>query len=351
MRKLRKIVVGALALAMPMSMLTGCGESTKQTGEEINVYAWVEEIPDSLIEGFEKETGIKVNLSTFSSNEEAIAKLESSPEGTYDIVGPSDYAVEQLINDGFLQEFDVTGLENYGNVKDVYKNPDYDADAKYSVPLVGGMIIGCYNSSYYDGEITSINGFLDPAFKSNLVVVDDFRAVIGTVAMSMGYSLNETDPDVLAEIKAELMKYKDQVKIFDSDSPKNALINGEVMGAIAYSEEIAIAIDEDEEIKPVFFKEGGQIFTDALCIVKGTKHQEACEKFLNYCLSAESAGILMADYPYLNPNQAAEEILSEDYLSNPAANPESSNISIMQRTKNIGTSVDAYTDMWNEFVK
>lgn len=354
MRK-RKMVSVLLAAALSAVMLGGCGsgknDGAASTGEEINVYAWVEEIPDELIENFEKETGIKVNLSTFSSNEEAIAKIEASPAGTYDIVGPSDYAIEEMIEAGYLQSFDVSSLSNYDNLKDIYKNPDYDPEGQYAVPLVGGMIIGCVNTDYYDGEITSMEDFLDPAFANNLVLVDDFRGIIGMVAKSMGYSLNETDPEKLAEIQAELMKYKSQVKILDSDSPKMALINGEVIGGICWSEEVAIAMAEDDAIKPVFFDDGGQIFTDALCIVKGTEHEEACKKFLDYVLKPESTELLMGEYPYLNPNKAAEEILPADYLNNLASNPSDEIIALQERTKNIGTTVDIYTDMWNEFTK
>ncbi|MGN0152557.1 MAG: PotD/PotF family extracellular solute-binding protein [Wujia sp.] len=353
--KKKKLISMLMVSAMCAAMLAGCGaekeDGAAATGEEINVYAWVEEIPDELIEGFEKETGIKVNLSTFSSNEEAIAKIEASPEGTYDIVGPSDYAVEELIEAGYLQSYDVSSLSNYGNLKDIYKNPDYDPEAQYAVPLVGGMIIGCVNTDYYDGEITSMEDFLDPAFANNLVVVDDFRGIIGMVSKSMGYGLNETDEDKLAEVQEELMKYKSQVKILDSDSPKMALINGEVIGGICWSEEVAIAMAEDEAIKPVFFDDGGQIFTDALCIVKGTQHEEACKKFMDYVLKPESTKILMEEYPYLNPNKAAEEILPADFLENLASNPSDEIIARQERTRNIGTTVDVYTDMWNEFTK
>lgn len=131
----------SLALLGTSVSLTGCGSSSKKAENgELNLFIWTEYVPDSVISDFEKEYGIKVNVSTFSSNEDMLAKVKSEDEGTYDIVQPSDYMVESMIKQEMLEKLDQKALTNLSNIGDQYLDPSYDPGNVYSIPYQGGVL-------------------------------------------------------------------------------------------------------------------------------------------------------------------------------------------------------------------
>ncbi|MGN1180892.1 MAG: PotD/PotF family extracellular solute-binding protein, partial [Suilimivivens sp.] len=268
----KRVISLILTAAMTLSMvLTGCG--SKETASdadagELNLFIWTEYVPDSVIEKFTEETGIKVNVTTFSSNEDMLAKVKSEAPGAYDVIQPSDYMVAQLISQGMVAELDKDALTNLSNIGEEYLNPSYDPGNVYSVPYQGGVAAIAVNTDKVDMEITSYDDLFDPALANSLVVLDDFRAIIGMTARSMGYSMNETDPAKLEEIKAKLLTLKSNVKLYDSDSPKSALISGDCSVGMIWNAEIALSMAENSSIEVVFPEEGPYVFMDNWCITK-----------------------------------------------------------------------------------
>lgn len=216
-----KMVVLMVILAVTLFGITGCS-SDKGNGT-LNLFMWTEYIPDSVITGFEKETGIDVKMQTFSNNEEMLAKVQGSSSGTYDIVCPSDYMVENMISQDMLLELDKTKLQNLGNIEEAYLNPSYDPENKYSVPYMGGAGLIIYNKNMVeaDADFTNYDELFKPAYANSIVVLDDFRAIIGTTALSMGYDFNETDETKLKEIKDKMLTLKPNIKSLDSVPPKH----------------------------------------------------------------------------------------------------------------------------------
>ena len=345
---LKKILACAICSAMVISM-TACSSSGQANKGTLNIFVWTEYVPDSVIECFEKETGIKVNVSTFSSNEDMLAKVKSESEGAFDIVQPSDYMVKQMADQGMLEGLDQSKLTNLSNIGSQYLNPAYDPGNKYSVPYQGGVAAIAVNTAKIKDNITSYADLFDPKYKGQLVVLDDYRAIIGVAARSLGYSMNETDPSKLAEIKTQLLKLKDNVKLYDSDSPKSALISGDCSLGIIWSAEIAMAMEENPDIKIVFPKEGPYVFMDNFCIPKGAKHYDEAMQFINYMLKPESAKAVMSEYPYLNPNTTAVNAMGDDYVNNKARNVPSEVISGGEYVQNLDADTLAvYDQMWTE---
>ena len=203
----KKIWSAIIVLALGAMSLAGCGKSVKtaDTGGagELNIFVWTEYLPDSVVDKFEEETGIKVNVSTYSSNEDMLAKVKSEAAGAYDVLQPSDYMVEQLISQGMLAELDFDQLPNFSHIGESYKNPSYDPGNKYSVPYMGGAGAIVVNKAKVDRDITSYADLFDPSLEGQLVVLDDFRAVIGMTNKALGYDMNETDPEKLAALFEE----------------------------------------------------------------------------------------------------------------------------------------------------
>lgn len=347
---MKKKLIGSVLAAVFILSLTACsssGVSAETAKKTLNLYVWTEYVPDSVIKGFEKKTGITVNVSTFSTNEDMLAKVKAESEGAFDIVQPSDYMVEQMINQGMLEKLDQTKLTNIGNIGAAYLKPSYDPTGEYSVPYLGGVGAIAVNTSKIKDDITSYDDLFNPKYSKSLVVLDDFRATIGMTARSMGLSMNETDPAKLAKIKTKLLTLKDIVKLYDSDSPKSALISGDCSLGFCWSAEIALAMEENPDIKIVYPDEGAFLFMDNWCIPKGAKNYDAAMEFINYMLDAQTSKAVSEEFPYLNPNTAATALLGSDYTDNPAKNPPADVISKGEFVKNLDTdTIAVYDEMW-----
>lgn len=338
-------------LVLSLAGFTGCGKKSASNGE-LNIFTWTEYVPESVIEDFEKEYGIKVNWTTFSSNEDMLAKVKTESAGTYDIVQPSDYMVEQMIAQDMLMELDKDVITNIENIDSAYINPSYDPGNKYSVPYQGGVAAIAVNTDKVSKEITSYDDLFSEDLKGSIVSLDDYRAVIGMTARSMGYSMNETDTDKLAKIEEKLLKLKDNVKVYDSDSPKNSLISGDCTVGYCWAAEIALAQEENPAIKIVFPKEGPYVFMDNWAVLKTAKNSENAMKFINYMLDSETSQKVSEEFPYLNPNAKAVEALGDEYKSNEAKNPPADVIASGEYVSNLDTDTLAiYDAMWTKLKK
>lgn len=342
-----------MCAALAVGMLTGCG-SSGDVGKngELNVFVWTEYVPDSVFEKFEEETGIKVNVSTYSSNEDMLSKVKSESEGTYDVVLPSDYMIELMISQGMLEELDQEALTDLSNIGDAYLNPSYDPGNVYSVPYQGGVAAIAVNTSKIKKEITSYDDLFDPELKGQMVVLDDYRAVIGMTARSMGYSMNETDPAILSQIEEKLLTLKDNICLFDSDSPKSALISGDASIGMIWSAEIALSMEENPDIEVVYPEEGPYVFMDNWAILKGCKNYDGAMQFINFMLDSESAQMVSEEFPYLCPNTVAVEAMGSEYSDNQAKNPPADVIASGEYVKNLDNdTLEIYNEMWTKLKK
>ena len=341
----------ALGLAgIASAGLAGCGgSSASDGGGELNIFIWTEYVPDSVIEDFESEFGITVNASTFSTNEDMLAKFTSGEDDAYDLLQPSDYMVKLMIDQGLLQEMDTSKLENIGNIGSQYLDQDYDKGNKYSVPYMGSVTAIAVNTDKVTADISSYADLFDPAYAGKLVMLDDYREVLGIAADSIGISNNETDPDKLELVRAQVMKLKDNIKVYDSDSPKSALINGDCTLGAVWSAEIALAQRENPAIQIVFPTEGAEISTDNWVIPAHAKNADNAMKFLDYMMRPEVAKTISDDYPYVQPNTAAIDLMDDDFKDNPAENVPATVFESGHRTESLSSDVlKIYNDIWTD---
>lgn len=351
---MKKLISLLLCITMVLSMLTACGSDGEKAADngELNMYIWTEYVSEDVIQRFEDETGIKVNVSYYSSNEDLLAKLKAEQEGAFDIIQPSDYMVADMIKQDMLQELDLTKLKNFGNIGSQYKDPAYDPGNKYSIPYLGGVAGIAVNTAKIKDSITSYGDLFDPKYKDNIVVLDDFRAIIGMTERSMGLSMNETDTSKLKEVEKKLLTLKDNIKLYDSDSPKSALISGECDLAVCWAAEIALAMEENPDIKIVFPSDGAYVFIDNWSIPKGAKNTENAYKWIDFILNADNMAESLQVYPYMSCNTAAIEKMDENYTGNEAKNVPSSAIENGEFISNLDTdTMKIYNDMWNELKK
>lgn len=351
----KRVLAVFVSLSLVAMSLAGCGSSTETGAGEaenqggLNLFVWTEYLPDSVVEKFEQETGIKVNVSTFSSNEDMLAKVKSETAGAYDVLNPSDYMVAQLISQGMLKELDFEKLPNFSHIGESYKNPAYDPGNVYSVPYMGGAGAIVVNRDKVDMDITSYADLFDPALEGKLVVLDDFRAVIGMTSKALGYDMNETDPDKLSEISDKLMELKKNVVLYDSDSPKSALISGDCAAGMIWSAEVAMAMEEVSSIEVVYPEEGPYLFFDNWVVTKESPNYDNALKWINFVMEPENMAMILEEFPYLCANTDAIELMGDAYSSNPAKNPPSDAIAKGSYVENLDSAtLDIYSEMWTK---
>ena len=184
------------------------------------------------------------------------------------------------------------------------------------------------NTELVKDEIKSYNDVFQDKFKKNIVVLDDAREIVGWGFETLGIPINEVSDENLEKVKPVLEKWLPLVKVFDSDSPKTALLNGDVALGVVWGGEGAILLNEDKKFKWVVPAEGAHLFVDSLAIPKTAKHVEECAA-LSWTLSCGqiSAQRFRRRFPYLNPNAAARELLTPEQRSNPASYPTADELS------------------------
>lgn len=326
-------------------LLVGCSDNNKS---ELNVLNWSSYIPDEVIYDFEEKYNIDVNYSTYSSNEELLAKVASAKEGTYDLIFPSDYMVEIMKDKKMLEIIDQNKLKNIGNLDSKYLNLDFDKGNFYSLPFLAATTLIAYNTEVIKENITSYNDLLNPKYKGEIVLLDDQRIIIGASLMALGYDMNETSDEALEKAKQWLLNLTDNVKLFDSDSPKSFLITKEVSIGLIWNAEAAIAMKENPNIKVVYPEEGFNLSVDNYAILKGAKNIDNAYLFIDYLLEEDVMKKVIESYPYCNVNKKTNQILDNTYLSNEASNISTYNFNRATLVKNIGTSIKKYDKIWAE---
>lgn len=349
MRKIGAVVFSIIFVISGLSYgIWNFAKANEGPKQELNVFNWSEYLPQSVIDKFEQTHNIKVNYSTFSSNEEMLAKLMAGG-GEYDIAVASDFMVEILKKQDLIKEINKDNIPNLKNMGKEFLDLPFDKGNKYSVPYMWLAGIIAYDSSKVpEGTITSYDDLWKPEFKNSLVVLDDQRAIIGITLKKLGYSLNETSPEALAKAKKELAKLQANVKAYDSDSPKTSLINGEAKAIFAWGAEGSLAKRDNPNVKYVMPKEGLFLQQDNFVIPKNAKNVEAAELFMDFIMQPEVSAEISAEFPYGNPNVVAHEFIDEEILSDEAVYPKEEYVKKGEYLKDIGEAITELDRIWSE---
>ena len=324
------------------------------TSKELNLFVWTEYIPPDMQECFELVSGIKVNRDEYSMNEEMYAKL-SAGGSSYDLVQPTDYIVSLMIRQGLLQELDHSKLPNIKNFDPNYMNFAFDPGNKYTVPYQAGTDAIVYNSAMVPTPPTSWEDLWKPEYAGKMVFLDDSRAVIGLTLLTLGYDVNTKDPAQLDEAKQKLALLVPNIKLFDSDSPKTALIAGDVALGMTWTGEAFLAQNEVSTIQYVYPTEGAIIWQDNWAMPKDAPHADAAYAWLNYTNQGNIFWMMLRDFPFTNPNQAALDFAKTDqkdlydaYMNSPITNTPVEAIKAAHRIDDVGDANPIYDKVWTE---
>ena len=328
MKKTTTLVLSALA-----ALLVGCGKAPEVP--KLSVFCWSEYIPQSVIDQFIKETGIQVSVENYASNEEMLAKLMAGG-GEYDIIQPSEYVVEALIAQKLLHPIDKTKIPNLSNIAPQFLKMGFDPDNSFSVPFMAGTVGIVVNTDLIKDDIKSFADVFKPENAGKIVVLDDAREITAWALLSQGLPINDMSDANLEKVKPLLANWIPLVKVFDSDSPKTALLNGDVSIGIVWGGEGAILLQSDPKFRWIIPAEGTHLFIDSLAIPKTAKNVNNAEAFMNFILRTDISKQISDAFPYTNPNLAARKILTEEQIKNKASFPSDEEITKMQVFRDIG---------------
>jgi spermidine/putrescine transport system substrate-binding protein len=308
-----------IAITLAATPFAG-GARPAAAADSLNLFGWSEYIPQGVIDEFTEETGIEVNYEMYASNEEMLAKLFSGAT-KYDLIQPSEYVVEALVKEGKLEKLDKTKLPNVKNVAPEFLGLPHDPQLDYSVPYMSGTVGVVVNTAKITDPVTGYADVFQEKYKGRIVVLDDALEIVTWAMHVAGLPPNDINKENLEKVKPILQKWLPLVKVYDSDSPKTALLNGDVDLGIVWSGEAALLYNEDKKFKYVLPKEGAHRFIDNLSIPKGAPNADAAHTFINYILKPEVSVQISKEFPYTNPNAEARKLLTQAERDNPASYP------------------------------
>ena len=326
-------------------------ENDVMNGEKLVVYNWGEYIDPEVLTMFEEETGIDIVYEEFETNEILYPKI-SSGAIAYDVICPSDYMIQRMIENDLLSEINFDNIPNLKNIGKQYleQSRQFDPENKYSVPYCWGTVGILYNKMMVDEPVDSWSILWDPKYKDNILMQDSVRDAFGVTLKYLGYSLNSTDLDELTEAKNLLIEQKPLVQAYVIDQVRDKMIGNEAALGVIYSGEAIYTQKENPNLEYVIPKEGSNIWIDCWVIPKNAEHKENAEKFINFLCRPDIALMNFEYITYSTPNEAARELIEDESIRNSEiAFPDLSKYDNLETFQYLGTEADqVYGDLWNK---
>lgn len=347
------LIAAAHLFALMPAQPARAAEGTDQ-GVTINVYNWGEYIANGtdgsldINAEFTRRTGIRVNYTTFDSNESLYSKLVGGG-ADYDVIIPSDYMVSRLIHENMLAELDFSNIPNFRYIDESFRDPDYDPEGRYSVPYTWGVVGLFYNTDYIEEEITSWSSLWDDRYAGKILMFDNPRDSFAIAQLLLGQSLNTTEESDWLEAAALLKQQKPMVQAYVMDRIFDKMESEEAWIAPYYSGDAAILVDNSDNIRFVVPREGTNYFVDAMCIPATSGHKAEAEAYINFLCDPEIAGANMDYVGYSTPETAAKAYMDPEIVESPVHYPDGETLARTQVFVNLPEETGRLIDrLWAE---
>ena len=325
--------------------------SGNMSGEKVIVYNWGDYIDPEIITMFEDETGIDVVYEEYETNEIMYPKVQSGAIA-YDVVCPSDYMVQRMIENDLLAEINYENVPNLKYIDDIYMemSKQYDPENKYSVPYLWGTVGILYNKKMVDEPVDSWNILWDEKYTDSILMQDSVRDAFAVALKSLGYSLNSTDLDELEAAKKLLIKQKPLVQAYVIDQVRDKMIGNEAALGVIYSGEALYCQKENPDLEYVIPKEGSNLWIDALVIPKNAQNKKNAEAFINYLCRPDIAKMNFDYITYSIPNSAGRELIEDESMrESNIAFPDISQLKNCETFNFLGDENEIiYNQLWRE---
>lgn len=300
---MKKILLSMLALLL----LVGCGSSNKQ---ELRVFNWGAYIDEEVIREFENEFDVHVKYENFFSNEAMYTKMSSED---YDVLVPSDYMIQRLIEEERLQKLDFSKIANASHIDSVYKGRHFDPNNEYSVPYFAGSVGIVYNTKAISAQEIEAKGWdilRDTQYRDRLFFYNSERDAFMVALKALGYSMNTESETELKEAYDWLIALKKEMNpILVDDLVIDAMAAGEKDLAVMYSGDATYVLSENEDLAYIEPKQGTNVWVDAMVIPENAKNVALAHEFINFIASKEVSKAISEEVGYTSPiSEVAKEI-------------------------------------------
>ena len=330
------------------SVLTGCG---KKSGRDrvLKVFNWSAYVADDLIPQFEQQTGCRVVYDNYSSDAELETRLATGG-GAYDVVFPSDRAMQALLSKGLLQPLDHRRLKNMGHLDPKWLNPPCDRGNKYSAAYFWGTMAVGIRADKVKKPVRGFEALFDPDYRGRITLLDDAENVVAAVLLHLSLPMNSTDSRHLERVKELLVKQKSLVQAYTSDAFKERLIAGDAWVSLGWGGDLAQAADEAAEdgvaIRVVVPSAGTMLWLDSMAIPAAATEVELAHQFIDYLLDPDVA-VRNAQYVnYATPNRTAFSRLPAETRADERTYPPAATIANGQWLADRGADIARIEAVW-----
>lgn len=294
----------------------------------LKLYLPGEYLGENVISDFEKQYGVRVIVENFDSNEMMYTKLMAGDR--YDVIIPSDYMIERLMNEDFLQPLDKSMIPNMENMSDAVLGMSYDPDNTYSIPYFWGSVGLVYNHENVDPAVIESEGWevlRNTDYAGHIYIYDSERDSFMMAFKALGYSMNTEDPNEINDAYEWLLQMNNTMSpVYVTDEVIDGMMNGYKDIAVVYSGDAAVVLDENEDMSFYMPSQGTNIWCDAMVIPQNAENPKLAHEFINYMLTYEAAFDNTETVGYTSPNaEVFEEMTSSGdlYADNAAYLPRS----------------------------
>ena len=356
----RKSLQRGLRLAIPLllvAVLAGGGAfyyfaGAKDAGsEKLIVYNWGDYVDPKTIELFEEETGISVTYEEYETNEIMYPKILSGAIA-YDVVCPSDYMIQRMIENDLLAKLNLDNIPNIKNMDSIYmeQSRSFDPDNAYSVPYCVGTVGILYNKTMVHEPVDSWDILWDSKYADSILMQDSVRDAFAVALKRRGYSLNSSKVDQLIQAKDDLIAQKPLVQAYVVDQVRDKMIGNEAALGVIYSGEAGYTKRENPNLEYVIPKEGSNVWIDSWIIPKNAKNKENAEKFINFMCRPDIALMNFEYLTYATPNKAARALIKDEETRNSKILfPNAEDLTNCETFQFLGDDVDSYyNELWNK---
>ena len=344
-------LAGLIILLSGTGIFYGITSLKKPEVEQVIVYNWGEYLDPEVIKMFEEETGIQVIYDEYETNEIMYPKIETGTSA-YDVVCPSDYMIEKMIENDLLYEIDFKNIPNASNIGQQYyeQSKAFDPENRYSIPYCWGTVGILYNKTMVDEPVDSWSILWDEKYANNILMQDSVRDAFMVALKLNGDSMNSVERQELEAAKRLLIGQQPLVQAYVVDQVRDKMIGGEAALGVIYSGEAIYTQRENSDLEYVIPKEGTNVWIDSWVIPKTSKNKENAEIFINYMRRPDIALLNFEYITYSTPNDAARELIEdEDIRNSTIAFPDLSQYDNLETFHYIGEEGDAlYNNLWKE---
>lgn len=344
------VLISAASMGIILLAMYFGGVFTRKSNQ-LFVYNAGEYIDPEVIEMFEAETGIEVVYDEFETPEIMYAKMVQN-DGAYDVICPSDYMIEKMLDAGMLQELDPDAIPNRKYIGEQYLKAaeSFDPGNRYSVPYCWGTVGILYNKNMVDDPVTSWDILWDEKYSGQILMQDSIRDAFTVSLKRNGYSLNSTDPGELEKAAEDMIAQRPLVQAYVVDQARDKMIGGEAALAVIYSGEVLYTQRENPDLEYSVPDEGTNVWIDAWVVTKKARNPEAAMKWIDFLCRPEIALMNFDFITYSTPNEAAREMIEdEDIRNSEAIFPDESILKRCETISYLGEEGDAlYNEMWKK---